>query len=1357
MALPNPIYVSPSTTFVQVDPLESPYNLVFLNSVVYPGQVVTVLDATNSIGVLTTPIVVSTIANTFQDGTISTVINQPQGFITAQSLTNTWSFLNSFPFRNQYLSAGVQNLTTSTLYTALGNTVQEYVSSLVVSKLTVTGNFLQKQGFTINTNVSSLGTVEFTSSVTVLGNTYLSSDLSSIGPVFLSSSLSVYGNLFTKSSIKTFSTMFVSDSVVAIGSLFYSTLNLKGSLAGTSFDILENNTTSLNVAGNIYVGGILSSFSSLYMGGPLQANTATVSQNAYFFSSVTLFQDATVNILTSTTKSLSSIGPLGVGTLLTVGHNLTVYDKIFVNESGYIQDDLIIGSTLIASSIQANILESYGDYSNLNTVAQISSAFVQTNVGAGMVNTQSMIVGGSIVTNTNLATKTLYVENALEVKNSVTALSYISVGKEVSIEGGLTVNQFLDVSSNLIIIEKARVLQSTILNLQSGDTSTLGNMYGSNDFYCDNTLTIGSITLPSNITAYNFTTNTMDVGSYGFFSSSYIQKIVTSSITIGYISSTDYAFDISGSILLGNDIFLSSPLVSTSQYTVGSNNSQLIVIGGLGVGVEPTIGSFVSQPIGYFLTSNVYVFSTLSTTAMIATDTIKGTFIGDASEMTGFNYPPSISVNQIFVSETATLNPFYNSHLKASTLQTSTLTNIGSIYAQSSITIGSFNIRGNASAIEYNLGYNVLQTSPAASLLVLNDVDIYGDTTETIQRRVAINQDYIPSLPFSTTLGVYTSLAVNSLQTDLFLYVDTYNARKVIASTLYGYGADPLILDTSKVTYKYTGVGNTYVSSGKITLNGGQFFQGEQEILNPRENSVQPRQSTLQFQSTLFVNRQNSRVGINTAQPMFDLDVKRVLNTMNMYGGVSSIVKNQITVTPLLSTQFYAFINSNTTYSNVVYSENLINWSNSKNLYTSQPINYGAYFSPGLSRSSFSDVFFPENQLPEAFLGTETVSFGESNQFWATISLPTYSFGNYGYYQATLQYTVNNPPDTMRSIATDGYTYVAVATANSSSNIYGSKFWYSQTNNMSNWNDISDSNLFPPWGRSNGGYSIVYGGMKTPIWIAVGAGSNVSAYKSSNVTDWLPLTTNVDELRAIITYSIPTTVFLATGGYLSNGLIVDGLVITSSNAGSIWTNVSPYLFSGSGTSLATDGAKVVVGGEDTSGNTLWYSYINESNTYTWTKCQGSLFSSRTNSVIWNGLTWTAGGNSGLLESSDGITWIVRSTPFASEVYSIGYTSNAAITIGVGSSNLFFQESPYLACQSLISAATISMYPSSLLNLNNACILDSKQNILVPGLFTTVMLSTSYTSTFYTPTAYISSLLSTNQVQVGGYYLGIDSV
>ena len=114
MAEPLPIFVTPSTTVVQVNTLLTPYTPVILNSFQYAGQVVTILDGTSSFGVTQSSIVVSTqVATQFSDGSISTLINQPQGFLTVQAQApNLWSLLNTFPFWNQYPSTAVQNLTT---------------------------------------------------------------------------------------------------------------------------------------------------------------------------------------------------------------------------------------------------------------------------------------------------------------------------------------------------------------------------------------------------------------------------------------------------------------------------------------------------------------------------------------------------------------------------------------------------------------------------------------------------------------------------------------------------------------------------------------------------------------------------------------------------------------------------------------------------------------------------------------------------------------------------------------------------------------------------------------------------------------------------------------------------------------------------------------------------------------------------------------------------------------------------------------------------------------------------------------------------------------------------------------------
>lgn len=1375
MSIPNPTYVTPSTTFVQVNPLQSPYTPVLLNAVTIPGQVVTVFDATSSIQAISTPIVVSTLTQGFQDGSISTLINQPQGFVTLQTLSNNkWTFLNSFPFRNQYLSAGVLNLTTSSLFTALGSTVQEVISSLVVENLYVTGNFVQSTGITLNTNVSSLGTVDFVSSLSVWGAVYLSSAMSSIGPVQFASSLTVEGSVFNKSSIVTLSSVFVSTSVFANQSLSSGSISFQDGLVGTSLDIQQSSSLfAMDVSGSIQVEGSLFAFSTLAVGANVQAHSASIAQNALFKSSVSLAQDVNVYTFVSTANKFTSQGPVSIGGLMTVGYDVTAYDTITIGDSAYIGDVLTIGSTLLASTIQVITLVTNGDAS-LSTLVQISSASVETNFGAGFLYAPE-----TTFTTFETASDLAIVQDAIlgpafpgttgfQVDGSISSLSNVNLLRALaSIEGSLSVNQtffaYIGSPSLSYFSTTGDVLigGSTITNEFGSDTRIGGDLSALGNLVCDNVLTISSITLPSSLVANNFTAGYVYVGTEGIAKDSILSTVIASTVTVGYIPTSEFAFDLSGSI---STLALSTGLLSTTLFdTQFSPRSYIRVVKGMGVGVEPEDALFVCQPVGYFLSSPIYVFSTLSTHVVTVANSITGTFVGDGSQLSNFNYPPNLSSFELYVSSKIMFNSA--SFLQTSTIETSTM-NAYSLLPQSSIQIGSFFIWGNAAAIEYSQGTNCLQTDPGSNLLVLNDVKIIGEGMASgpplPSRRVAINEDTLGS-DFTATLGVNNTIAAEAITTNAFLSIDTYTAQTLIASTIYGFGGSTIEL--------YSGYGTLYLSSGSISTTRGKFFLQEGEPYDERFNTVQPFESTLQFNSTLFVNRGISSVGINT-QPNFNLDVPAVLTGGITYAGPSSLL-TQVNISKSFSTHVYAFMNSNATYSNTIFSSNLVTWQNPEPLF--YPI-YGSVvdqtlvgsFTTGLSRQATSFYFttpgFPEEYLTEYFFGTRT--YPQGGVYGLLTTYLRYTGVTQGF---PLTYPSSNGPTTIRTMASDGYRVVFTGTyAPGEVNSY--MFGSGEPPTSDPLSPVisftpTNAGLFSPVdGRSNGGYSMVYGGLRAPIWMVVGCGSNSSAYTSPDGLNWTGITTGYDEMRAVISFELPevsTPIFLTTGGIFSGPVLRNGGVLQTNDLGTTWSTITDILFTGPGLSLATNGSRVVVGGADEFGNTLYSCSIRNGSLSEWSLCAGELFPFRANSVLWTGSNWVAGGDTGIRESYDGITWF-NPTTLNTEIFGLGYTSNAAFSASIGTSmsnSLHFQDSPDLQCQRLLSVATISYYSNAVLNLNNACILDEAKNVVVPGPITkpSPLSGTTFTSTFYATSGYISSILSTNRIAIGTYTLGVQSV
>ena len=1358
MSLPNNIYATPSTTVVQVNPLQSPYTPVLLNSVVYPGQTITVLDATSSIGALTNPIVVSTQALTFDDGTISTLINQPQGFITAQTNTaNTWSFLNSFPFRNQNVSAGLLNLTTSTLYTALLSTSLEYISSLNVQNLTVTGNFVQSKGLVLNTNVSSLGTVEFMSSLNVWGNVYLSSGLIAYGGAEFYSSLTVSGNLRTNSSIQTKSSFYVSSSLYALGPLSTTGINFRDGLVGTSLDIQQSTLNPLLIAGSTEIGGNLSTFSSIYLGNPFQTNSL-LANNLTLLSSASLFAEGNVDTYGLVRQNLSTSDSLGIGGGLVVGLNFTSFSSITAN-SGYIQDRLTVAGSARVSTLITTNMEINGNFANNSTIAQITQNSSAANFGAGYVQANSTVFT-SLNAFSSLQTRNATIDGLTNIYGSVSTFSIATssitntnILKNLSVLGQVFV-------STLSIFGDTQVYGNTFIqqNVSVGkDVYILGSIACS-------TFQISSATFPSTILANDLTAESVLVGTFGITNQAFFSSIRTSSFTYGYIPNSAYPFDLSGNFNFSSRDFISAPVLSTSLFYEESGiSTQLFVRGGVGVGVPPANSTLVSQPIGYFLNNTMYIFSTLSTNVVNVANSIESYFIGNGAGLSNFAYPPNLSCLVLYISSSTDMNT--SGFVNTSTFLTSTLNSL-TIYDRSTMMVGSFSIYGNANSVVYGIPKNILQTDVANRNLVLNGMDFIGNTT-TPQVLVNYNGSINPSC--NQPLRVLSTLATTTIGNDQYiLTAQTYSARNLI--TNLAYGAESNINFFSSLSF--TGVGSVYISSGSISTTTGKFFIGESDTYDPRFNIVQPFRSTLQFNSTLFVNRLISSVGFN-CQPNFSLDAPKlaIQGTTTAPNG-STILSNTINLTPNNSTFYYAFVTQAGSYSNVLYSSNVSDWSNASFLFTTTNTNtYNGYISVGLSQTSNSDSRYLNEYNPVEYFFGQSVFAGLGTTQYSLVSEPSYLGG-----KGMNTYTVNFN-QTFRAAATDGATIVLGGTYSptvSNSDMLAKNRYLS----FFNFGGITGSaSIFPANGiRSNGCYGLGFSKFGlTSVWLAVGYGSgNSNMYASLDTETWTETGNGIfTEARAVIALRETSSFnefYAVAGASSASGSNVNRGAIAISPYPFSWVTQT-NIFTGSALCLATDGNILVIGGEDINGLTLQYipisnlysSYFTTPFSPTFTVCGGSLFSTRTNSVLWSGSNWIAAGDSGIRQSYDGITWF-NPASLTMEVFSVGFGSNAATTISVGNSNqstpLFFLDTPYPSQLQLISTPTVSFYPSSILNLNNACIFDAAQNIILGGgpyQNMSPLSGTPFTSTFYVNTAYISSVLSTNKINVGVYTVGIQSV
>lgn len=858
MASPVPIFVSPSTTIVQVNPLLTPYTPVILNAYNYAGQLVTVLDGTSSFGVLQSSIVVSTAAATqFSDGSISSVINQPQGFLTMQAGSpNQWSILNSFPFLNQAVSAGTQNLTTSTLYAATLSTIREYTSSVTVGNLLVSGNLSLSSAIVLNQSISSLGVVNLFSSLTVYGSTFFSSGLSTLGDVSLYSSLTVDGSVTTLSSLQVLSTLIVSGNVSARGFLSTSLVSLSGGIATATLLSQTSSLTAVNVAGSLFTSNMFTALSSFNSG----SNFTSYRTNAGSFSSLSSFQTGgaiTVSQATflgssvSTQANLVVLGTLSVNNHLVLAGDLRVDSNLTVGKSttvkGFVSTFEFLAETAkISSHFQVNPV--------LTNPTRVESIQILSNFGFGSLQGTSTTIGGSLSTTAfAVLMGDVFGQSSFVTKQSLSVTSSFSTLSDVNLATSLT-------SANLYISGQALLLSNFVTtNTSYWNVSTISssviqqNLNVLGNLTATQTMILSSITLPSSVLANNFEVSSLFVANKGIVDSVMISSLRASSIGTGGILYPQATMDMSNDLYVYTlSSFLLSSLEFQAQSEVPLAPFQSVVpstffraMSSFGVRTIASTNTFDVNTIAYTL-CNATVEKAVSTLQAFS-DAFQGVLRGDGLLLSNTGYPLTLSTSYV---RTSTVNA---KRLTVSSFYTSTI-QTDLFLAKSTLTVGQMSFYGNAfNQPSFSTNYIAAPTS-TSNLLYLNNISLYGNAANTVTKQAVINSTFL-SVANSYTLAIGNSLRVNGVISPTFaLPIANYTGDIVVAEEI--------------------STQNLFVTSGRIGISSGSFFVSESDTIQTRStNIIQPFQSTLLFNSTLFVSRSNKAVGINTF-PFYTLDVK---------------------------------------------------------------------------------------------------------------------------------------------------------------------------------------------------------------------------------------------------------------------------------------------------------------------------------------------------------------------------------------------------------------------------------------------------------------------------------------------------
>jgi len=1324
MAQPTPIFVTPSTTVVEVLQLQTPYTPVILNSYNYQGQVVSVIDGSSSIGVLFSSIVVSTTnGDTFSRGAISTVLNQPQGFVTIQSQSpNQWAFLNSFPFRNQYLSAGLYTLTTSTLTTALLSTIESYTNVLAVEKLVVSGNFTQSSPITFNQTLSSFGSVNLYSSFSVWQSTFFSSALSTTGAVQLFSTLTVDGDFTTLSSLQLLSSITVSGSVSVVSNVSAGLISLSGGLITRSLEVTASTLSAVEIAGSLDVLGRLIVKSDIRVGGRFEVSTLVL-QNLSTLSSFAVAAPASVTATTQSYDTVSTQGNLVISGPLKAGQ-----DVVFV------RDSIGIGTNLTATG--SGKINGFLSSSSLN----VSSLFVKGDfqtTSNSILSTNTLLLGGQLVLGEYVSRSTV-ISEILSTSASASLYTSLQAGNlstlgnasslSLTMMGNLSTSQFsatgdILVSGSTLITGDATILQTTYLTQSTGVATTIsGGMNVGGNLTLGGTLIINSINLPPAVLATNFFVSSLYVGDIGIVSSSLISSIAASSIGTGGVEYPAYTMDMSNGLETYNlsTTRLSTLLFEARTYPSDDNTPYTFfnVTSSLAVAYPTILNRFDIGPLAV-TTCNLIAAKRISTLFVVG-DTIQGIFSGDGSRLSNLTYPAELVISNVVIDGSLS-----SLSLTTSSLFTSTLATTGFI-PTSTFQINQFQLFGNPSpsvyatsgilglplSTPYIAGYAGNKTSnfflDSDNQIRLNTLIALGNNLgiETFgnnlvgMRGAVLNYDKIKGIeqenyPYNLMIG--DTLRVDSLPGQIIQF-------EFRGDTLFLEGEYVTLFSEVSSGVAFTNLGTTYVSSGRISLSNLAFIpDGESLLLLQGSNTIQPQASTLVFNSTLYVNKETSAVGIRT-NPYYTLDVKDTTRVnSNIYLNTSTNIQNNIAF-PTPSLDFWLALTSD--YPNLRYTlDGGTTWE--QTLMTGDAfVNSYPFYSIATDGgyNKIDSIFYPVLTRQ-----TTWVTVGSNFTIYYTTQNPTRN-GVWSLAEINLDDKFPDIPSYL-DVKYNGDYWVTVGAHITSFFFSGdsSRITILRSDNGSQWSNITTGGFntntsnasFGDYFAQTGGRGVAWNGL---YWVAVGQGSNSysGSNSGSNITLNNSILTSADGLNwsnAAPGYGFTENVYTGyqnfSGGFdvtwtgkhwVAVGFTA-GTGILYSSDGSNWSEsfmgfqlTLPFEFviPGCGVSVDWNGSRLVAAG--VGDNELLYS---DNHGIYWTPCErnGTGFNSN---VTWNGSYWFASGSNGIVKSLDGITW---SPPDLSiPIYGVAYTSNVNASLTVGTSQTLKILSTFAPPPPLLSVA-----------------------------------------------------------------------
>lgn len=432
-----PVVVNGDTSLILVnsrDLTAGQSAVVLLSSINAPGRTVTVRD---SVGFLSTPqtIVLSTINGVrFADGTSSTRITQPFGYLTvANRDATTWNLTNSFGFPQQETIASTRSIATSSILT----------QNLFVER-------------TLSTPYVNLNSLQALSTSATYGAAYISTLV--VGPppsVAEPPRLDPGYSVYIQGNLRTYSNVDVTGSGRFIGSLSTGGALFAGGAISTlgSFGARGDITTM----GNIFAPQ-----------GSVVANNLEVRSNATFGGQISFSNALFIGSTLSVQNSISSV--IYTTSTLNVTSSITMQGRSIVNApAGFAFSDPILTPSISTSFLTASnsVLTS-----NLTVLTSITAPTATTFLlsSTAITNPNGSLIVSSVTSGRALFSNSITTNT---VQTSSFQASTIQLSGNLNAAGTGVMNIYSlvtsNISANTIVAEQidARTFQTTSIQIDN--------------------------------------------------------------------------------------------------------------------------------------------------------------------------------------------------------------------------------------------------------------------------------------------------------------------------------------------------------------------------------------------------------------------------------------------------------------------------------------------------------------------------------------------------------------------------------------------------------------------------------------------------------------------------------------------------------------------------------------------------------------------------------------------------------------------------------------------------------------------------------------------------------------------------